>query len=166
RLHAVTKILGSFIPWNGIRNVLDVGSNRGDFVKWLQTKNLVTDIVAVEPDRNIIDDYKSLPNLTLYIDKLEKINLPSSYFDLVYCAQTLEHAESASAMLEQIQDCMKIGSHLFLEVPNIDILRSDDIVEEFFMDKHKFHFNHSLLRDYLNILGFEIAYDSTDIFNI
>ena len=166
RLNAASKLLDSFLLWDEIKNVLDVGSNRGDFVKWLQTKNSVADIVAVEPDGNIIDDYKSLPNLTLYIDKLEKINLSSSYFDFVYCAQTLEHADSASTMLEQIQVCMKTGTYLFLEVPNIDILKADDNVEEFFMDKHTFHFSHSLLRDYLNFMGYEIVHDGTDIFNL
>lgn len=168
RLKVAMKILESFIPWDEIKNVLDVGSNRGDFVQWLRKTTLPTNITAVEPDKSIIDDYKSLPDLTLYVDRFENINLPFSRFDLAYCSHTLEHAHSASAMLKQIHKTMKTKGYLFIEVPNIDILTAKNTVEEFFMDKHRFHFNRSLLCDYLNYLGFRIIFanESTDIYNI
>lgn len=166
RLPVVSKIIDSFVSLDEIQKVLDVGANRGDFIKWLCAKNPSVNIVAVEPDISLINEFKTLPNLTLYICKLENTELPENYFNFVYCSHTLEHAESASEMLETIQKCMKMNSYLFLEVPNIDVLKTNDNVEEFFIDKHSFHFNHSILLDYLTFLGYEKIHDVTDIFNI
>jgi len=168
RLNEQKEVISSLVPWDKTDNVLDVGSNRGDFVKWLQEKKNDINITGLEPDNTIVEEYSTLPNLTLYVERMENLVLHYHHFDFVYCSHTLEHADSASAMLNQICDCMKTDGYLFLEVPNIEVLTLDDVVEEFFIDKHKFHFNHSLLCDYLIFLGFKLIFvsDVKDVFNI
>ena len=168
RFNQVKEILNSNIPWNRINAVLDVGSNRGDFVLWLSENKKVDEIIGIEPDYLVVDEYRDLENLNLVLDRFENVSLPSNHFDLVYCVHTLEHSDSASLMLKRMFDCLRIGGFLFLEVPNINIIKEEDTVEEFFIDKHTFHFNRSLLCQYLKFLGFKILYgeNSSDQFNI
>lgn len=167
RLKAALPILET-VDWGGVTTILDVGSNRGDFVKWAREKNESVSIVGIEPDPNIIEDYKSTPGFTLHQKKLENSELKKDSFDFVYCSHTLEHAASASKMLEQMRDCMKPGAKLFLEVPNIESISDPNIIEDFFLDKHSFHFNRSVLLDYLKHLGFRIisGEGETDRYNI
>ena len=167
RLDAAIEILNEQINWKNTDNILDIGSNRGDFILWLNGNYPGKNIVAVEPDRNIIDKYKSLPNVKLYISKLEKVHLQKGFFDLAYSSHTLEHAASASAMMEQTLDCLAPDGRLFLEVPNIEAISLEDNIEEFFMDKHTFHFNRSLLIAFIKNLGFDLVFanDEKDLFN-
>lgn len=166
RLNSVLPFLREAITWNSVKSILDVGSNRGDFVLWVREYNSDVYIVAVEPDGRLVDDYKDLNNLMLYINRIEQVELPQEQFDFIYCSHTLEHADSASRMLKQIYDATKTGGHLFLEVPNVEILYDKNNVEEFFMDKHSYHFNKSILCAYLRHIGFEIVHDRSDIYNI
>jgi SAM-dependent methyltransferase len=168
RLEAGIPILEAHLPWQRIQDVLDVGANRGDFLRWLQATHLVPRAVGIEPDSSIVEAYRNLPGLTLHVERLERLTLPAQHFDFVYCSHTLEHADSAAAMLRQIHGCLKVGGYLFLEVPNLDVLQDRDTVEEFFIDKHRFHFNRSLLGAFLQHLGFRIVHGAqdTDLFNI
>lgn len=168
RFKAICPLLEKFIPWSQINRVLDVGSNRGSFVQWLAKTKSIPEVVGVEPDKHIVDEYRALPNLTLYLDRFEELNLPKNHFDLVYCAHTLEHADSAAGMLRQIWRLLKEDGYLLLEVPNIEVLSTPDMLEEFFIDKHRFHFNRKLLTAFIQHLGFTVEYgmDSDDVFNI
>lgn len=166
RFKADLQFLKSIIPKDSVRTVLDVGSNRGDFVQWMHGNCPRVNIVAVEPDSSIVDTYRNLSGLTLHLKRVEQVRLPDEYFDLVYCSHTLEHAGSASSMISQVCSSMKSGGDLFLEIPNIEILNERNTVEEFFMDKHTFHFASGLLRGYLEYSGLKVINDRTDIYNI
>ena len=168
RIQTAAKALSAHVDLNDVRTVLDVGSNRGDFVRWIGAIAHPDTITAVEPDGRIVEDYRCLPNVALQVDRLENVELRADYYNLVYCCHTLEHAPSALAMLEQIHACMKAQAFLYLETPNIDILAIDDIFEEWFIDKHSFHFNGSLLASQLGATGFRIMWgpDERDLENI
>lgn len=166
RLNLITTKLDQYINWNGVKTVLDIGSNRGDFVKWIANKKLNISITGIEPDVNIIKDYKDLPYIQLINGRYENIKLNKNYFDFIYCSHTLEHADSASTMLEGIRSNLKLNGYVFLEIPNLAILDYENNVEEFFIDKHKYHFDNKTLSNYLKFLRFEVIKDFTDKFNI
>jgi hypothetical protein len=168
RLKTAVELLKDQIPWESITEVLDIGSNRGDFVQWVRNLSPNINITAIEPDHSIVEPYQSLPGLILFLERFEKIALPQAKYDLVYSSHTLEHASSASEMLSQTYDCMKKGGYLFLEIPNLDQVGFQDVVEEFFIDKHTYHFNQELLIAYLNHLGYRAVTDKdlSDQYNI
>ena len=150
----------------GAKRVLDVGSSRGDFVKWYREQNPKAEIVAIEPDTRVIGDYAD--EFEVIGGKLENntVFTPSNHYDFVYCMQTLEHTDSASAMLKQIYDCLEPGGVLFLEVPNIEVIRYPLNIEEFFIDKHNFHFSHKVLKSYLEWIGFKLEKINDDDLNV
>jgi hypothetical protein len=71
-------------------------------------------------------------------------------------------------MLERTYACLKPGGLHFLEVPNIENVRDSEIVEEFFIDKHSFHFSRDLLVQFVKANGFEVVAgeDAQDKYNI
>jgi SAM-dependent methyltransferase len=146
-----------------VKRVLDVGSSRGHFVRWMQEVNPMAEIVALEPDTRIA----SYPEGVKFIGKrLEDADLPKDYFDFVYCCQTLEHTDSATTILEKIRECLSPNGILFLEVPNLMVIGYPYNTEEFFIDKHNFHFTDETIEAYLNKCGFKIYSQRDDNLNV
>ncbi|MCJ2078269.1 class I SAM-dependent methyltransferase [Methylobacterium sp. E-016] len=155
RLQAVRGLVEG-LDLSRVSDILDVGSNRGDFVRWVQQRHPHAAIWAVEPDERIID-YRHSPGVNYRKGKLEDSDLPQEKFGFVYNCQTLEHSNSAVAMLQTIWRAMRPGALMLLDVPNISSIGHSDIVEEFFIDKHVFHFDPSSLRRLVEAAGFEIV---------
>jgi hypothetical protein len=98
--------------------------------------------------------------------RLEDADLPKDYFDFVYCCQTLEHTDSATTILEKIRECLSPNGILFLEVPNLMVIGYPYNTEEFFIDKHNFHFTDETIEAYLNKCGFKIYSQRDDNLNV
>lgn len=166
RLQPSLRLLDRFVEWSRIKAVLDVGSSRGDFLLWMRETHTETVLVGVEPDVSLVGDYRDTPAIRLIEQRFEEAALPDASFDLVYCLHTLEHADSAAAMLRQMRACLRPGGHLLIEVPNLAVLEEQDGVEEFFIDKHRFHFACEPLMSFAAGLGVTFAGEATDQFNL
>ena len=149
--------------------ILDIGSNRGDFIQDALTKDYVRKVVAVEPDISLKPDYASFSSdsrLECYWQRFEDCIVPDK-FDFIYSCQTLEHASSARAMLESSFNMLETNGLMYVEVPNIEILSDPRGVEEFFIDKHTFHFSPQVLLNMATTCGFSLAQDlGSDKYNI
>ena len=55
-------------------------------------------------------------------------------------SHTLEHLKSPNEIFFKIKSTLKSDGILYIEVPNIEFLKQSDIVEEWFIDKHLYHF--------------------------
>tara|TARA_B100000315_G_scaffold168054_1_gene156573 strand:+ start:1328 stop:2512 length:1185 start_codon:yes stop_codon:yes gene_type:complete len=168
RLNHFKNAVKNCVNWKNVNHVLDVGSNRGSFVNWLLEENNRLNVTAVEPDSEIIKDNYKHKNVNLIVDRFENISLEKDFYEFVYCSHTLEHSASALGMLKQIRSYMKYGAYLFLEVPNLKNIEDSNIVEEFFMDKHTFHFDRETLYSFLKRMGFTLVYENekSDMYNI
>ena len=144
--------------------VLDIGSNRGDFVNWAISMNRVSKVVAVEPDNTLMSDY--VADIVLYNAKLEDVNFENDKFDFIYCCQTLEHADSAFEMLKKLRGLLKTNGKALIDIPNIDIIKKDETIEEFFIDKHSFHFDESTILKYFSRLGLKTCAFHGDQYNL
>ncbi len=155
-------VIRTHVGLSGFLNVLDVGSNRGSFCTSLKTQAPNAKIVAVEPDWTFSETYQQNPNVEMIQDRIENVRLRSDSFDLVYSCHTLEHLRSPAKTLYDHFRVLRPGGWLFIEVPNIELLKAEDIVEEWFVDKHLYHYSAEVLLDQLAALGFE-AVDGPDI---
>lgn len=146
------------------KRILDVGSSRGHFVTWAREAIPSAHVVALEPDTRIA----YCPNDIQFIgQRIEDAYISPNYFDFVYCCQTLEHTDSATKVLEKIHSVMAPGGILFVEVPNTpEVLSYAQNTEEFFIDKHNFHFTHETMYAYLRKTGFILAYKREDRLNV
>lgn len=148
--------------------ILDVGSNRGTFLKLAATTWDHVAVTAVEPDERLWDAYSDLPFATLHKMRLEETDLPDESFDLIYSCHTIEHLPSAAHALADHARTLKPGGWLFLEGPNVDLLGADDIVEEWFIDKHLYHFSAATLRLVTEEAGLSVMWmsPSDDLTNV
>ena len=137
--------------------VLDVGSNRGAFARALLAEAKDAELTAVEPDERVSDSCASLPRTTLVRSRIEDAELPDGNFDVVHSCHTIEHLASPRAVLAEHWRVLKPGGLLILDAPNIAVIGGDDILEEWFIDKHLYHFSAMTLAQLLDSCGFEIV---------
>ena len=147
------------LDWSQIQSALDIGSNRGSFVKWITEEHPDVAVTGIEPEERMVD-YPAI------IGKFEDIATSLESFDLVFSSHTLEHSKSADAMMRATAELMPIGSHLLLEVPNVATICDPLVVEEFFIYKHNWHFSTVLMIRYLLDLGFQIEHEASTLFDI
>lgn len=150
------KCFTQCVDFTKFEHILDVGSNRGAFIKYLEAHYPGKQITCIEPAPTITGAYSVLPNVSVQECRFEHTRLPENHFDFAYCAHTLEHADSAREMLLGIWRALKPGGLLFVAVPNLVFY--DDIIEEIFIDPHTFHFNFFLLRSFAAQMGFSVEY--------
>lgn len=148
--------------------VLDVGANRGAFSLEIKTSYPQAQIFGIEPDERVVDAWAKSPGFTWLNARLEDTRLENEGFDLIYSCHTLEHVRSARQALLMHHKALAPNGYLFLEVPNTAVINSSDIVEEFFIDKHLYHFSHRTLARLLSVTGFRAiaVADTRDPVNI
>ncbi len=141
---------------------LDIGANRGHLVRgieeWLSEgqdhHRGGTRIVAVEPDHGVVDWHCPSSRVRLLLGRFEDVDFAGERFDLVTCFHTLEHVDRPRSFLEKIAGLLSAKAKLFVEVPDCASIRASGVVEEFFIDKHLYHFSRATLDAYLKLAGF------------
>ena len=148
--------------------LLDVGSNRGSFARALLSAAPHVDIVAVEPDERIAQSCTDLDRTELHVSRIEDVALETNRFDVIHSCHTIEHVAHPAHVLHDHWRTLKNGGQLVLDAPNIDLIGVDDIVEEWFIDKHLYHFSGRTLSRMIQASGFSIVEppDCTDLANL
>ncbi len=154
RTRAAIEKLQQVVDLAQVSHCLDVGANRGAFVLALHALAPGARIVAIEPDRQVTRDYANHPNIEVIHRRIEAVSLPAQRFDLIHCSHTLEHLHSPAATLQQIHQAMSDDGVLLLEVPNLAFIGQADVVEEWFIDKHLYHYTPQTLVAALAAAGF------------
>jgi 2-polyprenyl-3-methyl-5-hydroxy-6-metoxy-1,4-benzoquinol methylase len=136
--------------------LLDVGSNRGRFAAAFLEAAPRAEITAVEPDERYADSCADLPRTRLIQSRIEDAALSEASFDIVHSCHTIEHLAHPFAVLKAHARVLKPGGLLVLDAPNIALIGSDDILEEWFIDKHLYHFSETSLTRMIEAAGFTI----------
>jgi hypothetical protein len=69
-------------------------------------------------------------------------------------------------MLGKIYDLLSEDGVVYIDVPDLAMIEDTFNVQEFFIDKHKFHFSKKVLINYLVFLGFDVIDQSYESRNI
>jgi SAM-dependent methyltransferase len=136
--------------------LLDVGSNRGSFARAFLDAAPAAHLTALEPDERVASSCAGLPRTELVWSRIENVALETRRFDAIHSCHTIEHLIHPAATLADHHRTLKDGGILVLDAPNTAILGADDIVEEWFIDKHLYHFSERTLTRMLEAAGFEI----------
>jgi 2-polyprenyl-3-methyl-5-hydroxy-6-metoxy-1,4-benzoquinol methylase len=157
RTQAAMTALKRHVEFSNEIQLLDVGSNRGGFARVFLDAAPNASIVAVEPDERVARSCASLERCEIVQARIEDIALESGRFDVIHSCHTIEHLASPAHILADHWRTLKPGGLLLIDAPNIAILDNDDMVEEWFIDKHLFHFSARTLMRMIAAAGFEIV---------
>ena len=148
--------------------LLDVGSNRGSFARAFLDAAPAAQLTALEPDERYADSSAGLPRTELVQARTENSNFADARFDIVHSCHTIEHLGEAFAALKDHARVLKDGGLLVIDAPNTALLGGEDIVEEWFIDKHLFHFSARTLSRMIEAAGFSIIEqnDPADAVNV
>jgi SAM-dependent methyltransferase len=168
RTRVVIESLSRHIDMNSDLAVLDVGSNRGSFAKAFLDAAPQAHLVAVEPDERVANSCGDLDRAELIPARIEDAALETERFDVIHSCHTIEHLANPLRVLADHWRALKAGGILILDAPNMALIGSGDIVEEWFIDKHLFHFSARTLGRMIEAAGFEIIQhpDSADRSNL
>lgn len=168
RAEANLATLRPFLNRNRPLRVLDIGANRGAFTLELKAAYPKAQIIGIEPDERVVGAWSGRPGFTWLHARLEDTRLENEGFDVIYSCHTLEHLKSPREALLAHRAALAPNGYLLLEVPNTSIISSNDIVEEFFIDKHLYHFSPRSLAKLLSVCGFRAVAigDPRDTVNI
>ena len=155
RAEACLAMIAAHADLRGSLSVLDVGSNRGAFARALLAMAPNAQLTCVEPDERVADACANLDRTTLINARIENVKLPSACFDIVHSCHTIEHLASPASVIADHWRVLKPGGLLVVDAPNIALIGSEDVLEEWFIDKHLYHFSKTTLSRLLDASGFE-----------
>jgi SAM-dependent methyltransferase len=136
--------------------LLDVGSNRGSFASAFLEAAPQAALTALEPDERHAQSCAGLPRTELIQARTENTEFADGRFDIVHSCHTIEHLGDGFAALKDHARVLKAGGLLVIDAPNIALIGGEDIVEEWFIDKHLLHFSARTLSRMITAAGFEI----------
>jgi len=137
RSEACISLIRAHADLDSTLRVLDVGSERGSFAQAILAAASKALLTSVEPG----DD----------------IRLHDASFDIVHSFRALEQNVSPTSTLADYWRALKPDGLLIIDAPNIALIGSDDIVGEWFIDNHLYHFSRRTLARILEVAGFEIV---------
>ena len=157
RTRAALSALRRHIDLSANLALLDVGSNRGSFVRAFAGEAPNAHIVAIEPDERVAESCRGLERTELIAARIEDVPLETGRFDIIHSCHTIEHLAGPARALADHWRVLKPGGLLVLDAPSTALLDADDIVEEWFIDKHLYHFSARTLMRMVTAAGFDIV---------
>jgi SAM-dependent methyltransferase len=146
--------------------ILDIGSSRGQFLIWCAKNFPDNSYFGIEPDSRFavtsISDNTAVEISTLLDSKF----IGQKKFDFIFCNHSLEHFDDAVANLRVIRSLISETGILWIDVPNLEGIKDPMGLEEFFLDKHTFHFEKLTLTNMLKTVGFQLSSDYSDDLNL
>lgn len=103
-------------------SVLDVGCSNGVNLAWLKSQFKVEKTVGIEMDERFVSEARAVADvvvsedLDVLADELVDLGIE---FDLIICADVLEHLKNPSAVLNNILRTAKPGAQLLISLPNV-----------------------------------------------
>lgn len=136
-------------PGNSPLSVLDVGSNRGDFLYLLQEALPCITVHGIEPSRL---SFYGVPTTNM---RFEECTFDTQ-FDVIISRHVLEHLASPYPFILKAHELLKDDGLLFLEIPNLHYDLPRGI--ENFIPEHIHHFSQLSLNTFLSRCGFHLTH--------
>lgn len=156
RTNAVMEALARHADLATNLALLDVGSNRGNFARAFLAAAPSAALTALEPDERFAGLAGELPRTRLIGARIEDMAFADASFDVIHSCHTIEHLASPFTVLHDHARTLKHGGLLVIDAPNIALIGGEDIAEEWFIDKHLYHFSARSLSRMITAAGFSI----------
>lgn len=129
--------------------VLDVAAGWGDFGRYVVLNHpnctLKLEEHSLEMFEHISRWAEPLPKVTVSMHVKSK-DRPRNTFDFIYSTHSLEHFGNPREAMRGLADALKDDGKIFVEVPDVQSVDLDMIVEDYFYDEHLSYFSEETLQ--------------------
>ena len=116
----------SVLPGNPAQKLLEIGAGACDTLLYIKENGIASEVMGVElmriPGSN--QQHPAIDKLQIADIEKENINAPEAYFDVIICADVLEHLSDPWSSLEKIIVHLKPGGIIVVSIPNIREIRT------------------------------------------
>ena len=162
KLKMVGKLMGA--EKNMPKNVLDVGCASGWFLSELALRYPKASYVGVDVHKKAIDyGKKRYKNLKLICADAHTLPFPNESFDVVICAEVLEHVKNPQKVLREIKRVLTSNGIAIIEMDSGNLLFRaiwywwTHLRRGVWRDSHIHAFNTKILEDMIKNSGFIIT---------
>lgn len=117
----IRKDVVSLLPVQSQQKVLEIGAGSGNTLVYIKENKLAAEVMGVELVKSA-DSNQQHPLIDKFqiadIEK-ENINAPKEYFDVIICADVLEHLSDPWSCINKLSQHLKKGGRLIASIPNI-----------------------------------------------
>lgn len=117
----VRKDIISLIPSNPDQKIMEIGAGTGNTLLYIKENGLASEVMGVElmrlPHSN--QEHRLIDKFQIANIEQKEINAEQEYFDVIICADVLEHLVDPWTSLKKIAGHLKRGGLLIVSVPNI-----------------------------------------------
>lgn len=119
RLKQIYRYVLEFLP-EKLENfkLLDAGCGEGHLLELLSKEIDSMFLYGVDIREEIMDCIKKRGIENTYLQDLCDLNFQDNYFDIIICAETIEHIKNFSKALEELKRITKRGGTMILTFPN------------------------------------------------
>ncbi|MDD5638835.1 MAG: methyltransferase domain-containing protein [Candidatus Pacebacteria bacterium] len=164
----IQEIISFFGDINN-KKVIDIGCGKGRFMKKLKLMFPSADLYGIDISEKMLqfDDSKQF---NLSVENMLNINYPQSFFDFVYCVESLEHAIRIERAIEEMCRILKPGGKIVIIDKNIEKLgkmkidpweqwfKAKDVLEMLSRNKIKAEVKYITYENYKKLDGLFLAW--------
>jgi len=116
----VRRDIVSLLPANPEQKVLEIGAGAGNTILYLKQAGLAKEVMGVELMRlaDSGQEHELIDRFQVADISCEDIDADKSYFDVIICADVLEHLEDPWSCLKRIVEHLKPGGMMIFSIPN------------------------------------------------
>ena len=162
-MQGVIDYIKTLPGFNKDSKILEVGCNDGSFLEALREAGY-QNLLGIEPakDARSASVEKGIDTINAYFNQSTALEIVNSRgkFDLVIFRQVLEHIVDLPGMRKALDQIIKPGSYILVEVPNFDFsLRTYDYSS--IWEEHVNFFTRSTMNKFLSEIGIEVIHTDT-----
>jgi ubiquinone/menaquinone biosynthesis C-methylase UbiE len=119
KLKIILGLMGNKNPLT----VLEIGCASGWLLSRISKRFSAAKCVGIDIDTSLVAyGSKLYPNLKLSVGDAHRLPFPPRAFDIIVCAEVLEHLENPSQVLKEMNRVLKPNGHLVLEIDTNNLL--------------------------------------------
>ena len=117
----IRKDIISLIPNNPDQKILEIGAGAGNTLLYIKENQLAREVMGVEliEIANSNQKHPLIDKFQIANIEQENIQAKEEYFDIIICADVLEHLVDPWSIVNKLSQYLKKGGVLIVSIPNI-----------------------------------------------
>jgi 2-polyprenyl-3-methyl-5-hydroxy-6-metoxy-1,4-benzoquinol methylase len=117
----VRRDIITLLPTQPSQKILEVGAGGGNTLVYIKENKLAAEVMGAElvriPDSN--QQHSLIDKFQILDIEWEELDAPDEYFDIIICADVLEHLVDPWKCIDKLSRHLKKGGRIIASIPNI-----------------------------------------------